>query len=131
IQIANGVDHTADFEQGIQVSPYPRAGGQLILDLIGMKVDHVLRVQLRRGVSNHIIEFNSSACRIFSVVGQLQNEHRIPDGNLVAMLEPGFFYRLPIYEGPIAAVEIADPVPLSLVSNDAMTPGNGRVGDAE
>jgi hypothetical protein len=67
VQVRNGVNHAADFEQRVQIALQPGCYRQFLQDAIGLKIENILRADLRSGLSNGVVELHGFHHRFLRV----------------------------------------------------------------
>ena len=131
VEVRNGMDHAADFQQRVQVPPQPRSRRQFPQHSFRLKVENILRAHLRGGLGQSVVKFDAVRGRFIRVLFQQEHKNRFANRDLVPVVQLFFRDDPAVYECAIAAVQIAKGVTIRFADEYAVTPGQGEVANRQ
>ena len=118
-QTSNRVDRGADFHQRAQVARH--------------QVKRIVESDLNSRAANNVLvlELNLGGFRRHIAFMQEEEKPRIANSDAVPVLQYSLLDRHVVYEGPVKALQVADPELVAVFLDLRMAPGYRRVREAE
>src|SRR5712692_4664115 len=121
------MNYAADLEQCVQIPSQPRSCRQLFQDPFWLKVEYVLRSDLRGCLGDGVVELHGGHdCFIGVFIFVQKHKDRFAHRGSVAVTYTGLRHRPSVYERSIAAVEVANLVTVLLAAEHAVTSRQGE-----
>ena len=132
IQVGNGVHNAADFQQRVEVSSQPRSCRQFFQNSFRLKIENILRTDLRGGLGQASSNSTASMRRFDPVFSLSRNTKTDSPTEIWSPWFNRFSDTTPsVYEGAIAALEIAKRVTICFAAEHAVAPGQGKIADGQ
>src|SRR5207247_4308588 len=120
LQITDSVHQAADLEQRIEISCHPRSSRQFAEHPVGLKIENILRPELRGGMGCALFKFHVAG-GLLDFLPYQEHKNRIPTRDRKSVVQPALGHGHSIHKSAVAALEVANRV-ARLIANECAMP---------